>query len=44
MLTISVDHRVVDGSVAAEFMQELKRLLQAPMGLFGVVRLSGRRR
>lgn len=33
-LTISVDHRVVDGSVAAEFMQELKRLLQAPMGLF----------
>ena len=33
-LTISVDHRVVDGSVAAEFMQELKRLLQSPMGLF----------
>lgn len=33
-LTISVDHRVVDGSVAAQFMQELKKLLQAPMGLF----------
>lgn len=33
-LTISVDHRVVDGSVAAQFMQELKRLLQSPMGLF----------
>lgn len=34
-LTISVDHRVVDGSVAAKFMQELKRLLQNPMALFG---------
>jgi pyruvate dehydrogenase E1 component beta subunit len=33
-LTISVDHRVVDGSVAAVFMQELKRLLQTPLALF----------
>jgi pyruvate dehydrogenase E2 component (dihydrolipoamide acetyltransferase) len=34
-LTISVDHRIVDGSVAAEFLQEVKRLLQAPLALFG---------
>lgn len=29
--TISVDHRVADGAVAAEYMQELKRLLEMPM-------------
>lgn len=29
--TISVDHRVADGAVAAEYMQELKRLLENPM-------------
>lgn len=29
--TISVDHRVSDGAVAAEYMQELKRLLENPM-------------
>jgi pyruvate dehydrogenase E2 component (dihydrolipoamide acetyltransferase) len=29
--TISVDHRVADGAVAAEYMQELKRLLETPM-------------
>jgi pyruvate dehydrogenase E2 component (dihydrolipoamide acetyltransferase) len=34
-LTISVDHRIVDGSVAAEFLQEVKRLLQNPLLLFG---------
>lgn len=33
-LTISVDHRAVDGSTAAQFMQEVKRRLQSPMGLF----------
>lgn len=33
-LTISADHRAVDGAVAAQFMQELKRLLQSPLGLF----------
>jgi pyruvate dehydrogenase E2 component (dihydrolipoamide acetyltransferase) len=33
-LTISVDHRVVDGSVAAEFMAEVKSLLQKPLSLF----------
>lgn len=34
-LTVSVDHRIVDGQVAAQFLQEVKRLLQAPMALFG---------
>jgi len=34
-LTASVDHRLVDGQVAAQFMQEVKRLLQGPMGLLG---------
>jgi pyruvate dehydrogenase E2 component (dihydrolipoamide acetyltransferase) len=34
-LTISVDHRLVDGQLAARFLQEVKRLLQSPMGLFG---------
>jgi pyruvate dehydrogenase E2 component (dihydrolipoamide acetyltransferase) len=34
-LTISVDHRVVDGSVAAVFMQELKKRLQNPLSLLG---------
>ncbi len=32
-VTISVDHRVVDGAVAARYLQELKRLLQSPMSL-----------
>jgi pyruvate dehydrogenase E2 component (dihydrolipoamide acetyltransferase) len=34
-LTISADHRVVDGHVAAQFMQEVKRLLQSPLALMG---------
>jgi pyruvate dehydrogenase E2 component (dihydrolipoamide acetyltransferase) len=34
-LTISVDHRIVDGQVAAVFMQELKRLLEKPLSLLG---------
>jgi pyruvate dehydrogenase E2 component (dihydrolipoamide acetyltransferase) len=34
-LTISADHRVADGSVAAQFMQEVKRLLQSPLNLLG---------
>jgi pyruvate dehydrogenase E2 component (dihydrolipoamide acetyltransferase) len=33
-LTISVDHRIVDGAVAARFLQEVKRLIQAPLSLF----------
>ena len=32
-VTLSVDHRVADGAVAAQFLQELKRLLQSPMSL-----------
>ncbi|HVG96676.1 MAG TPA: dihydrolipoamide acetyltransferase family protein, partial [Chloroflexota bacterium] len=31
--TISADHRVVDGVYAAEFIQEFKRLIEAPFGL-----------
>ncbi len=31
--TISADHRVTDGVAAAEFLQEVKRLLQNPMQL-----------
>ena len=31
--TISVDHRVTDGATAAQYLQELKRLLQSPMSL-----------
>jgi pyruvate dehydrogenase E2 component (dihydrolipoamide acetyltransferase) len=30
-VTISGDHRVVDGSLAAQFLQEFKRLLESPM-------------
>lgn len=32
-VTLSVDHRVADGAVAAQFLQELTRLLQNPMSL-----------
>jgi pyruvate dehydrogenase E2 component (dihydrolipoamide acetyltransferase) len=32
-ITVSADHRVADGAVAAEFVREVKRLLEAPMGL-----------
>ena len=31
--TISVDHRVVDGAEAAQFLQEIKRLLEHPVSL-----------
>jgi pyruvate dehydrogenase E2 component (dihydrolipoamide acetyltransferase) len=34
-LTLSVDHRVVDGAVAAVFTQTLKKLLESPLSLFG---------
>ena len=33
-LSSSFDHRVVDGMVAAEFVQRLRRLLEAPATLF----------
>jgi pyruvate dehydrogenase E2 component (dihydrolipoamide acetyltransferase) len=32
-VTISVDHRVSDGATAAQFLQELKALLQNPLKL-----------
>ncbi len=32
-LTLSADHRVVDGVVAAEYLRELKALLEAPMAI-----------
>ena len=31
--TISADHRVADGAVAAQFMQALKTMLESPMRL-----------
>ena len=31
--TISADHRVLDGAVAAKFLQEVKRRLESPIGL-----------
>jgi pyruvate dehydrogenase E2 component (dihydrolipoamide acetyltransferase) len=33
LVTLSVDHRVADGAIAAQFLQEVKRLLQSPMSL-----------
>jgi pyruvate dehydrogenase E2 component (dihydrolipoamide acetyltransferase) len=32
-VTLSVDHRALDGATGARFLQELKRLLESPMGL-----------
>ena len=32
-VTLSSDHRTVDGAVAARFLQEVKRLLEEPFGL-----------
>ncbi len=34
-LTLSADHRVVDGTVAAQFLQRIKELLEKPEGLIG---------
>ena len=31
--TLSVDHRVIDGALAAEFIQALKRILEEPLSL-----------
>ncbi|MFY7834900.1 MAG: dihydrolipoamide acetyltransferase family protein [Novosphingobium sp.] len=33
-LTMSVDHRAIDGALGAQFLQTLKGLLEAPEGLF----------
>jgi pyruvate dehydrogenase E2 component (dihydrolipoamide acetyltransferase) len=32
-VTMSIDHRAIDGSVGAEFLQVFKKLIEAPMGL-----------
>ena len=32
--TLSVDHRVVDGAIGAEFLAALKRLIESPMAIF----------
>jgi len=32
-VTLSADHRIVDGAVAAQYLQELRRLLESPMSL-----------
>jgi len=34
-LTLSFDHRVVDGAPAARFLQRVKHLVEAPLGLLG---------
>ena len=32
-VTVSADHRVLDGAVAAKFLQEFKRRLESPVGV-----------
>ncbi len=34
-LSLSLDHRAIDGAAGAQFMATLKRLIEAPEGLFG---------
>ena len=33
-VTMSSDHRVIDGALAAQFLAEVRRLLETPVGLF----------
>ncbi len=33
-VTLSSDHRVVDGAIAAQFLAEVRRLLENPVSLF----------
>jgi len=33
MLTISCDHRVMDGAMGARFLRDVKRLLEEPLRL-----------
>lgn len=35
-LTLSVDHRVLDGAMAAQFLDDLRRTLEAPKPLAGL--------
>jgi len=32
-VTLSVDHRALDGAIAARFLQDLKHLLEQPLGM-----------
>jgi pyruvate dehydrogenase E2 component (dihydrolipoamide acetyltransferase) len=32
-VTLSVDHRIADGAIAAQYLQELRQLLESPMSL-----------
>jgi pyruvate dehydrogenase E2 component (dihydrolipoamide acetyltransferase) len=32
-VTVSIDHRAIDGATAARFLQEVKRLLEETMGM-----------
>jgi len=32
-VTLSSDHRVVDGALAAQFLAEVRRLLESPISL-----------
>ena len=33
-MTLSSDHRVIDGAMAAQFLGEVRRLLENPVSLF----------
>jgi pyruvate dehydrogenase E2 component (dihydrolipoamide acetyltransferase) len=33
-VTLSSDHRVIDGAMAAQFLAEVRRLLESPISLF----------
>ena len=33
-VTLSSDHRVIDGALAAQFLAELRRLLENPVAIF----------
>ena len=35
-VTLSSDHRAIDGATAARFLQEVKRLLEDPFGLMHI--------
>jgi len=32
-VTMSSDHRVIDGALSAQFLAEVRRLLESPVGL-----------